>query len=78
MTQGTPDASHLPSRPTAALEPCDTESFYNELDIALQGAIGLSEAWLRDLLARAESCHISKQTLTEFINQTWETRNETY
>lgn len=70
-----PDASHLPSKPVAALEECEAESFYDEMQIALDGAQGISESWLMDFSARSERCHISKQTLTDFINQTWETRN---
>lgn len=55
-----------------ALEPCNTESFYQEMKIALDGAKGISSAWLLDYAERAERCNIDKQTLTDFINQTWE------
>lgn len=75
-TQGTPDASRLPAKPVAALEACETQSFFDEMNVALDGAEGINEAWLMDYSARAESCHISKQTLTDFINQTWESRND--
>jgi hypothetical protein len=42
----------------------------------LEGAEGLKQAWLLDFAERAERCNIDKQTLTEFVNLTWESRND--
>lgn len=63
-----PSASQLPSKPVEAMEPCDTTSFYQEMKIALDGAKGISSAWLLDYAERAERCNIDKQTLTEFLD----------
>lgn len=76
MTQGTPVASQLPSKPVEAMEPCSTISFYQEMRTALDGAKGISQAWLLDYAERAERCNIDKQTLTEFVDQVWATRKE--
>lgn len=59
----------------AALEVCEAESFFDEMQIALEGAEGISEAWLMDFSTRSEKCHISKQTLTDFIVKTWSSRS---
>lgn len=67
-----PDASQLSSKPLEAMEPCATASFYQEMRIALEDARGIRQVWLLDYAERAERCNIDQQTLTDFINQVWE------
>lgn len=67
-TPKTPDASILPAKPMAAMEPCNELSFFEEMQIALNGAQGIREDWLMDYAARAEGCQISHDTLVGYLD----------
>lgn len=69
-----PVVSQLPAKPMDLMQPCQEESFLNEMEAALDGAQGLKEDWLIDYAAEAEECRLKSQGLQSFINKTWETR----
>lgn len=57
-----------PVRPVEAMQPCNEDSFYEEMKTAITGAQGVKEVWLLDYAERAERCNIDKDTLIQWIN----------
>ena len=50
------------------MQPCNEQSFYDEMDSALNGAEGIRETYLLDFAERAERCNIDKAALIQYIN----------